>query len=223
MRKIDKLFIYGDSISTGTHGGGGYEPALLAALQPGYIGNFSVGSSGLSRRTPRGMLEILDEQERRGLSKEEGADIVLIWHGSNDWYWGTPLGTPADKTEDTFYGCIHQVIGRVRRRNPQASILWATPLFRWECPCEGSGPGPAYELANRAGATLLAYNEAIGRSAEREGFVLVPMRQLAGIHEGNEARYLEDHVHPCRAGYERIEKIWISWIRQVWEQTEGIL
>lgn len=221
MRKINKLFIYGDSLSTGTHGEGGYEPALAAALRPGRIGNFSVGSSGLSRRTPRGMLEVLDGQEERGLLEEEGADVVLIWHGSNDWYWGTPLGEAADATEETFYGCIHQAVGRVRKRNPEALLLWATPLFRWERPFQGTEPGPAYELPNRAGATMLAYNEAVCRSAEREGFLLVPMRQLAGIHAENESRYLEDHVHPNRAGYERIEKIWIGWIRQALAQAEG--
>ena len=50
---------------------------------------------------------------------------------------------------------------------------------------------------------------------------MVPMRQLAGIHAENESRYLEDHVHPNRAGYERIEKIWIGWIRQALAQAEG--
>ena len=50
------IAIYGDSISTGTHGEGGYEAMLKSSLSLEKVYNFAVGSSGLTRKTPGGML-----------------------------------------------------------------------------------------------------------------------------------------------------------------------
>ena len=76
------IAIYGDSISTGAHGEGGYEAMLKSSLSLEMVYNFAVGSSGLTRKTPVGMLEVLDKNP-----VPEDADLFLIWHGSNDWYW----------------------------------------------------------------------------------------------------------------------------------------
>jgi len=217
MKRIKRLLIYGDSISTGTHGDGGYEPGLLKAFEPDMLANFSVGESGLSPQTPGGMLKILKEQEQTDHAASQDADLILVWHGTNDWYWGTPLGALGDKTEDTFYGCIHQAIGRLRKRNPEALILWGTPLYRWGMPNGGRQPGSADELKNKAGVTLLDYQKVLCDSAEQEGFSLIPIGQLTKISEKNAEQFLEDRVHPNRAGYERIEQVWIQQIRDRWE------
>ena len=80
------IAIYGDSISTGAHGEGGYEAMLKSSLSLEKVYNFAVGSSGLTRKTPGGMLEVLDKNP-----VPEDAELFLIWHGSNDWYWGSRL------------------------------------------------------------------------------------------------------------------------------------
>ena len=70
------IAIYGDSISTGTHGEGGYEAMLKSSLSLEKVYNFAVGSSGLTRKTPGGMLEVLDKNP-----VPEDAELFLIWHG----------------------------------------------------------------------------------------------------------------------------------------------
>ncbi len=41
------------------------------------------------------------------------------------------------------------------------------------------------------------------------------MRRFTGIHEENHELYLEDKVHPNRAGYEKIEKVLEKGMKEI--------
>ena len=185
------IAIYGDSISTGTHGEGGYEAMLKSSLSLEKVYNFVVGSSGLTRKTPGGMLEVLDKNP-----VPEDAELFLIWHGSNDWYWGSGM-------EEFSHG-VKEAVNRLRAAAPTAELVWVTPIYRFECPDGMAQAGEAYELSNKNGYTMLDYYEELERSSKRLGFPLIDMRRLCGIHRDNAGIYLEDRVHPNRAGYHRI-------------------
>lgn len=204
-----KLAIYGDSLSTGTHGEGGYEEKLKGSLCLSEIYNFAVGSSSLSKGSAGCMADLLEE----GRLPEE-ADIILIWHGSNDWYWGVPLGTMDDKKPDTFNGAISFVIDRLRMNFPKAIIIWVTPIFRMEKPDGIETAGDAFRTLNKNGSTLLDYTETIQRASLIHGFPLIDMRRLSGIHLYNSDYYLEDGVHPNRNGYELIHRILDAELRK---------
>ena len=156
------IAIYGDSISTGTHGEGGYEAMLKSSLSLEKVYNFAVGSSGLTRKTPGGMLEVLDKNP------------------------------------------VPEAVNRLRAAAPTAELVWVTPIYRFECPDGMAQAGEAYELSNKNGYTMLDYYEELERSSKRLGFPLIDMRRLCGIHRDNAGIYLEDRVHPNRAGYQRI-------------------
>lgn len=185
------IAIYGDSISTGTHGEGGYEAMLKSSLSLEKVYNFAVGSSGLTRKTPGGMLEVLDKNP-----VPEDVELFLIWHGSNDWYWGSGM-------EEFSHG-VKEAVNRLRAAAPTAELVWVTPIYRFECPDGMAQAGEAYELSNKNGYTMLDYYEELERSSKRLGFPLIDMRRLCGIHRDNAGIYLEDRVHPNRAGYQRI-------------------
>lgn len=185
------IAIYGDSISTGTHGEGGYEAMLKSSLSLEKVYNFAVGSSGLTRKTPVGMLEVLDKNP-----VPKDAELFLIWHGSNDWYWGSGM-------EEFSHG-VKEAVDRLRAAAPTAELVWVTPIYRFECPDGMAQAGEAYELPNKNGYTMLDYCEELERSSKRLGFPLIDMRRLCGIHRDNANLYLEDRVHPNRAGYQRI-------------------
>ena len=185
------IAIYGDSISTGTHGEGGYEAMLKSSLSLKRVYNFAVGSSGLTRKTPGGMLEVLDKNP-----VPEDEELFLIWHGSNDWYWGSGM-------EEFSHG-VKEAVNRLRAAAPTAELVWVTPIYRFECPDGMAQAGEAYELPNKNGYTMLDYYEELERSSKRLGFPLIDMRRLCGIHRDNAGIYLEDRGHPNRAGYQRI-------------------
>lgn len=212
---IGRVWIYGDSLSTGTHGGGAYLEALARELHVTQLHNFAVGSSGLSRITPNGMLEIMDRQVREKTWETlEAPDLIFVWHGTNDWYWGTPIGSYQDEGGDGFICSAGQAVSMLRQRFPEAKIVWATPIFRWEQPDGGDRAGDAFLLANKEGHTLYDYGKALEEASWRYHFPLVDVGRMVNIHRYNEENYLEDHVHPNRAGYERIERILIRGIRE---------
>ena len=77
--KLEQVWIYGDSLSTGTHGDGAYLEALKREFHVKELHNFAVGSSGLSKITPNGMLEVLDKQIRDRLwEKLEKPDLITL-------------------------------------------------------------------------------------------------------------------------------------------------
>lgn len=197
-----KLAIYGDSLSTGTHGEGGYEAKLKESLDLSETFNFAVGSSSLAKGSAGCMADLLEEGR-----VPEDADIILVWHGSNDWYWGTPPGNPVDINARTFYGAISYSIGRLRMLFPLARIVWVNPIYRLEKPDGGISSGSAYLTPNKIGYTLQDYANALEKASLIHGFPLIDMRRLAGIHEHNSNFYLEDGVHPNKKGYELIHRI----------------
>lgn len=212
-----RLAIYGDSLSTGTHGDGGYLAALEKAFAPCELTNYAVGSSGCADGTPNGMVQILHRTE----GKRAGADLILIWHGTNDWYWGTPLGSPDDCGEDTFWGAIHTVVNRLREENPQALLVWATPLYRHECPDGMKAAGDADRTPNRAGHCLFEYTRVLRDAADRLHFPLIETGRQAGIFAQNADLLLEDRVHPNAAGYRQIERVLCSELRRLWYYHTG--
>jgi lysophospholipase L1-like esterase len=202
-KKLNKIAIYGDSISTVNHGNGGYEGLLKASLKLEEIYNFSVGSSGLSTKTPNCMVNLLQDQN----TIPKDVELILIWHGSNDWYWGTDIGKMGEKDQSTYWGGIDFVISQLRKTVSRARIAWVTPIFRKEVPYLGTESGEGYELKNLNGNTLLDYYETLERASKRYGFYLIDMRRRANIHRDNAEYYLEDNVHPNQKGYEMIHGI----------------
>ncbi len=195
--EMNKMIIYGDSLSTGTHGNGGYLEAVRMALHIKEIENHAVGSSGLCEGTPNHMLGILQSQV--GKTEGMGADLVLVWHGSNDWYWGVE--------QMAFREAIPRAVHCVRQRNPQALLVWATPIFRYETPHQGKICGNGFFTENAVGNTLEEYAQSIRQMGKRLGFPVIEMGISVGIHAENEKHYLEDHVHPNAEGYQKIARV----------------
>lgn len=202
MKKVKKIVIYGDSISTKNHGEGGYEGALGQAFQAETV-NYAIGSSGLSFVTPNNTASILLDSR----NIPEDADVVFVWHGSNDWYWGTPVGNVEDVTPDTFFGAVSVAVRRVREKAPNALLVWGTPIYRFENPDGIVEPGSAYQTKNKIGYTMEAYYKAIMQASVYHGFSVIDLYRLVGIHEQNQEFYMEDRVHPNRAGYEKIFRV----------------
>lgn len=211
---MDKVILYGDSLSTGTHGEGAYLEYIKRELSIKSLMNYAVGSSGMTQATPNHMLSILKKQERD--REARNADLILVWHGSNDWYWGSPIGNPGDQDENSFCGAMEKSISILRERNKEALLIWAAPIFRWEKPDGMEWAGNGFLTKNKRGHTLKDYGDAIRSMSHSCQFPVIEIGQAVNIHEYNEKEFLEDHVHPNRAGYDKIQKILAAEIKRYW-------
>ena len=148
------------------------------------------------------------------------ADLIVLWHGTNDWYWGAPLGAPKDTCPETYCGALRQAVAALRCISPRANIVSMTPLPRWQEP-DGIPASPApragYFVRNRAGHTLAEYEAALLSCSRELCFPVIDLRTLMNLHPGNASLYLKDGIHPNRRGYEVLTRIASAQIRLWYE------
>ena len=213
------LFIYGDSLSTGTHGDNAYLDAIKSELGIEKINNFAVGSSGLTEHTPNSMMSILRNQMQDFSQISDTPDVILIWHGSNDWYWGSPMGSYDD--ESTYRGAIRFVLDVLRKQYPEALIVWPTPIFRLENPDGSTCVDDGFINPNKNGDTLADVTNVLHEASVRFHFPIIDMGALVDIHLYNQEKHTEDRVHPNASGYKKIARALVHEIRKLWEIAHG--
>lgn len=213
---IRKLVIFGDSISTPLIGAGGYEVLLQSLLKPKEFYNFAVPQSGASTVTPDHVLQILT---RHGAVCED-ADVVILWHGTNDWYWGAQIGRFGSQDGSTYIGALELAVRSIREFAPSAFIMTATSLYRWQAPDGCQTAGDAWFTPNKAGASLAEYDRALREVSQAYGAALVEMRALTGFCEQNCRRFLPDCVHPGKEGCDIIARIFAEHIERLMRYRE---
>lgn len=198
---MKRMAIYGDSISAGGYGNGGYEEKLKQTLKLDHIYNYAVSSSGVAGCTPNNLLTILEEQPIPA-----DAELFLVWHGSNDWFWGSE--------PEVFRQAVADAVGKLRQAVPDAPIVWVTPIYRCEQPHNGTVRGDAGITVNRVGQTMAGYVRVLAEESITAGFDLLDMGRLCGITADNAAEFLEDFVHPNEAGYDRMVPVLAAGIKK---------
>lgn len=205
---MHKIVIFGDSISTPLIGNGGYQKELQNLLQPDLLLNFAVAGSGAASCTPDSVLTVL---QRHGADCA-GADAVILWHGTNDWYWGSPMGALQTHDPSTYLGALECAVERLRAIAPEALPVFATPLYRFEMPSGTESAGDAWFTPNQAGATQADYDLAVRQAARAYGVSLADTRTLSGFCRQNSARFLPDGVHPGQDGCRILANIFAEHI-----------
>lgn len=57
-------------------------------------------------------------------------DYIFVFGGTNDYQYSVPVGTIADREDISFYGAVFSLINKIRTRNPNAKLVFFTPLHR---------------------------------------------------------------------------------------------
>lgn len=207
---IEKLVIFGDSISTPLIGDGGYAALLRELLQPKELCNFAVAASGTSLVTPDNLLGVLQNHA----DDCNNADVIILWHGTNDWYWGSPVGQLGSFNDQTYIGALEKAITTIREHAPNALLVTATPLFRLQAPDGSETVGDAWFTKNKVGATLSDYEKALRDTAKAYCVPVVDARALTGFCAQNRTRFQPDDIHPGKEGCDILARIFAEHIKR---------
>ena len=123
------------------------------------------------------------------------ADIVIVYGGTNDFGSGdAPLGTPDDRTSETFWGACNFLMTSLIEKYPTAAIVFMTPLHR-----------SVEDKENRP--SLCEFVSIIKKAAEIYSIPVLDLYANAGICPQIEAQkiaYTKDGLHPNDAGAEKL-------------------
>jgi len=132
------------------------------------------------------------------------ADAVVVFGGTNDFGHGdAPLGTPADRTKDTFWGACHELMRSLVEKYPGKPVVICTPLHRIteDVPTGDNKPEPV--------AVLDEYIEIIRTVARYYALPILDLNAVSGIQPRVPAiqeALCPDGLHPNDAGQEILAK-----------------
>ena len=130
------------------------------------------------------------------------ADVITVFGGTNDYGHGdAAIGDFRDRTDDTFYGALHNLYHALIVKYPGRPIVVMTPLHR-------ENETRVYnELGVRTVGTLEDYVDIIQEVAAYYSLPVLDLYRTSGMNPNIpelKARYNPDCLHPNDAGHELI-------------------
>ena len=197
-----KILFLGDSITEG-FGPQDIENVYWKRLERS-CGCTSVGYGISGTRIARQQKPSPDPREdqyfrSRVAAMDEQADVVVIFGGTNDYGHGdAALGCFDDRTDDTFYGALHNLYSDLIAKYPTAQLVVMTPLHRL-------GENEAYNTWGlRSVGCLEDYVDIICEVAGYYGIPVLDLHRLSGLQPEVpqlKERYMPDGLHPNDAGH----------------------
>ena len=197
-----KILFLGDSITEG-FGPQDIENVYWKRLERS-CGCVSVGFGISGTRIARQQKPSPDPREdqyfrSRVAAMDEQADVVVIFGGTNDYGHGdAALGCFDDRTDDTFYGALHNLYSDLIAKYPTAQLVVMTPLHRL-------GENEAYNTWGlRSVGCLEDYVDIICEVAGYYGIPVLDLHRLSGLQPEVpqlKERYMPDGLHPNDAGH----------------------
>lgn len=133
---------------------------------------------------------------------DEDCDLVLVFGGTNDFGHGdAPLGTPNDRTEDTFWGACHVLCEKLMNRFPKSQIVFMGPLHRL------GEDNDCKDYQKKHQGTLYDYVDILQTVTRKYSIPFLDMLQVSGMTPSipiQQKLYMPDGLHPNDAGHEKI-------------------
>lgn len=200
-----KILFLGDSITEG-YGPQDIENVYWKRLERS-CGCISVGYGISGTRIARQQKPSPDPREdqyfrSRVASMDPDADVVVVFGGTNDYGHGdAAIGCFDDRTDDTFYGALHNLYSDLIAKYPTAQLVVLTPLHR----VEENQPYNTWGFRNVG--CLEDYVNIIMEVAGYYGIPVLDLHRVSGIQPEVSAlreAYAPDGLHPNDAGHELI-------------------
>lgn len=161
----------------------------------------------------------------------EGADVVFVFAGTNDFNSSVPLGEWYTETEEvvekdgewvplkkrsfvwdegTFRGRINRVMSHLKEHFPEAWIVVLTPIHRGYATFGPTNVQPDERFANKAGLFLDDYVSVLKEAGNVWAVKVVDLHAVSGIfplsraHDAFISNPERDRLHPSTAGQARI-------------------
>lgn len=207
---------HGDSISwqdgraygEGKPAARGYQTYAREQLGFARIHTYAIGGRPLANGTDRG--EGICTIVRRS---DNGADLVVIAGGTNDFRLDIPLGKlgrigDAAFDDRTFFGAYRIAIEHLLTEEPTRRIALFTPLQRGNTPYD-------VNHVNESGHRLIDYVDAVIEVGAMYAIPVYDAYRTSGITQLNLSVYTLDGLHPNDAGYERVARTMIPFLRNL--------
>lgn len=215
--KGKKIAFLGDSITEGA-GTSSIENVYwkILGLETGAkVYGYGIGGT---RIAPQRKPSVNPEWDRYFASRVDqmipDADIVVVFGGTNDYGHGdAPLGTSADRTENTFCGAFHLLLQKLIGRYPRAQIVVMTPLHR-----DSEDDLGFNEIGVRREFPLEAYVNAMITVSGYYGIPVLDLYRTSGMQPAVpvlKELYMPDGLHPSDAGNRRIADRLAGFLREL--------
>ena len=163
------------------------------------------GNSGTSISKHQGELKLdwwKNYFRTRVPQMDDEADVVVVFGGTNDYgRCDSAMGSMNDRTDDTFYGALHNLFTDLINKYPKACLIAITP-------CHRLNENNLYnEVGVRCVGTLEDYVDAIKEVAAYYAIPVLDLYRISGFQpeiEENRSLYMPDGLHPSDLGHERI-------------------
>lgn len=202
--KNAKINFLGDSITEGC-GASSYENCfvrVIAKTTGAECRNYGIGGTRIAKQQKPSETERWDlDFCGRVAQMNDDADAVVVFGGTNDFGHGdAPIGTPDDRTPDTFYGALHTLYTSLLERFPDSPIIVLTPLHRTnEEKFNGSRDNKPSNVGN-----LKTYVDIIREVAEYYSLPVLDLYSESGLQPNVEVinkKYFADGLHPNDNGH----------------------
>ena len=191
-----KIHFLGDSITEGYYAetkSTSYVGRFQSQYPNATIRNYGVGGSCISNTC----VWSVEDMRARAKRMEPDADLIVVFGGANDFHCMTPLGTPEERNEGTFYGAYNLLLDDLFTRYPNVGIVICTPLPRFD-----------EALSERDGrvrvAPLSAYVDIIKKIGELRNLPVIDLFTLECFREpipGDKSPLTKDGLHPLDEGH----------------------
>ena len=191
-----KIHFLGDSITQGYFAetkSSSYVGRFQSQYPNATIRNYGVGGSCISNTC----VWNVEDMRARAKRMEPDADLIVVCGGSNDFFCLTPLGSPDERTEDTFFGAYNLLLDDLIARYPNTKIVLCTILPRFDealPECDG----------RVRIAPPIAYVDIIKKIGELRNLPVIDLFTLECFREpipGDKSPLTKDGLHPLDEGH----------------------
>ncbi len=189
----------GDSITEGV-GASSPETCYVSVIERkaalAKANNYGISATRIARqRTPSEWAQADLDFCGRAADMAKDADINVVFGGTNDYGHGdAPIGTPDDRTPDTFWGACHYLCRLLLEHFPDTVNVICTPLHRLNEDAPSAGNAQPLSL----------YADIIRTVADYYSIPVLDLRKISGMQPEVpcvKERFMPDGLHPSDAGH----------------------
>ncbi len=181
--------VLGDSITAGEKLSSQSQTyaSLLGKKIGATVHNYGLGGSAVAGIHPNRFLD-------RYQYMDPSANLIMVFGGTNDYGFDTALGKMGDRTDETYYGGLNQLMSGLQQMYPDAEIVFITPLKREKD-----------SKQNKYGNTLNQYVQAVMDMAMFYNYRVINVYEPEILNFASQMNlYMKDGIHPNAIAHEML-------------------